>query len=433
MIFRNKKFCSFGLVLFFLLFVFFAHSYAVELAGSYSLIKDSDGTTPLKNASVVITFKGKNSGSISLLAERPGEVVEDIGKYSINGKLITITFNEMEWEAKKKPFVFDGCTLTLPFKALSGSPGPGTSAWIKNDAGCSGKDTNSLTQDKASNLMSDDLDKKAAQNEKIDKDSDNNKALKDDKSSTDNENSKETCEQCKYIKCIKSFIKLREAYIKEFQKAATEKNWGNIEKEGEDFFDLSALISPEAKKEAIDEFNKQRVDFWSEFRTRIDRKLVEDVKKNCRIDVTGSLTAKTDPLFCQIDESSMKEVEKALPCKELYEASRIHESYHKTRCMERAEKLKENKGPFIPTARGEVKEDMEAYAQQIKILKVLLEKITKTKNGCWRCGKTQEIYPDKKECNINCPNVRLGGNIMFKCFKINTPDGEHVMKIGDQF
>ncbi len=104
-----------------------------------------------------------------------------------------------------------------------------------------------------------------------------------------------------------------------------------------------------------------------------------------------------------------------------------------TRCWERAKKLKDGKGPYIPTVRGEVSEEVEAYRQEIAVLRELLKEITETKQGCWRCGKTQEVFETAPACTAKCPRVSLGGSVMFQCFKINTPDGGHQMRPGDQF
>jgi len=64
-------------------------------------------------------------------AVQPGETVTDTGTFSVSGGNITINFKELEWKAAGQPFQLDGCNLTLPFKALGGSEGPGTSAWLK--------------------------------------------------------------------------------------------------------------------------------------------------------------------------------------------------------------------------------------------------------------------------------------------------------------
>jgi len=106
------------------------------LDGTYVLVRDSDGSKPVAGATVTLRFKGGARGALSLVAARPGTTVTDAGSYVTRNGRITITFKEMVWEADRQPFAFDGCTLTLPFKALSGSPGPGNSVWQRTEARC---------------------------------------------------------------------------------------------------------------------------------------------------------------------------------------------------------------------------------------------------------------------------------------------------------
>jgi hypothetical protein len=108
-----------------------------SIEGTYMLVKDSDGTAPKNAAVVTISFKGSNTGTVSMAAIQPGETVTDEGTFTVNGSNITIKFKEMEWEATGQPFKLDGCNLTLPFKALGGSKGTGTSTWMKKSPSCS--------------------------------------------------------------------------------------------------------------------------------------------------------------------------------------------------------------------------------------------------------------------------------------------------------
>ena len=106
------------------------------IAGAFLFERDSDGATPKADASVLLTFKGNERGTIALAAVQPGETVTDTGTYSIRKGRITIQFREMVWEAKAQPFTLDACTLTLPFKAIGSTPGPGTSTWRRQDEAC---------------------------------------------------------------------------------------------------------------------------------------------------------------------------------------------------------------------------------------------------------------------------------------------------------
>jgi hypothetical protein len=124
---------------------------------------------------------------------------------------------------------------------------------------------------------------------------------------------------------------------------------------------------------------------------------------------------------CNIDQQSIDSAIKAIPCAEIARFMYYHETYHFTQCRERLKK----KMVGVLTARGEVREDIAAYTQEIQQLKDLLARASKSsKGGCWRCGKTQVVYPTAPECNEKCEKVRLGGSIMFKCWKLNEK-GEH--------
>lgn len=123
-----------------------ASAVAQSIEGVYVHVRDSDGTKPKPRATVTLTFKGGATGSLEVLATQPGETVTDTGSYGVRNNLITIHFKEMEWEANRQPFQFDGCTLTLPFKALGGSAGAGTSVWLKKDPKCGGQTPNIQAQ-----------------------------------------------------------------------------------------------------------------------------------------------------------------------------------------------------------------------------------------------------------------------------------------------
>ncbi|HWX53650.1 MAG TPA: hypothetical protein VN176_03565 [Verrucomicrobiae bacterium] len=114
-------------------------SLAQQIAGTYVLLGDSDGTKPTTGARLQLTFTGATAGPVRLFAVRPGETVHDTGSYSTAGHQITIHFKEVDWAADRQPYAFDGCTLTLPFMAVSAASGPGTSVWQREDPKCSGQ------------------------------------------------------------------------------------------------------------------------------------------------------------------------------------------------------------------------------------------------------------------------------------------------------
>jgi len=108
--------------------------HAQSIDGIYTLIGDSDGTKVVKGAMVTLTISGSPSGSLAMSAIKPGETVTDSGTFKIRNGKITLSFNEMEWEATNAPYSLNGNILTLPFKALGGE-GPGTSTWKRLGGG----------------------------------------------------------------------------------------------------------------------------------------------------------------------------------------------------------------------------------------------------------------------------------------------------------
>ena len=137
----------------------------------------------------------------------------------------------------------------------------------------------------------------------------------------------------------------------------------------------------------------------------------------------------TDSTYCNIDQESVDTAIQAIPCAEIARDMYDHETYHLTQCLERLKK----KMVGVLTARGEAREDVAAYTQEIQQLKDLLARASKSsKGGCWRCGKTQVVYPSAQECDQQCEKVRPGGSVMFKCWKLNEK-GERILTPGGRF
>ncbi|MCJ7546754.1 MAG: lipocalin family protein [Deltaproteobacteria bacterium] len=402
-------------------FVFFSLMlcavFAASLKGTYTLVGDSDGTTLKKGAVATITFKGANTGTVSMQAKQPGETVVDTGTFSVSGSTITIQFNELDWRAEKQPFQLDDCTLVLPFRALGFTEGPGTSTWIRKDPACS-KDIATKRQALSGPSAGTDSDKQAA-------------SEGGDQGPLTGLEGKESCAQCKYIPCIKSLIGQKEAMVKALKTIAAERDWGSLEdapQEGRDYVNI-ATMSKEASDYAINALNAERGALTSDLDGRIDSEITTGVKKNCPFSADGVIMMQANSTVCNIDQQSIDSAIKAIPCAEIARFMYYHETYHYTQCRERLKK----KMVGVLTARGEAREDVAAYALEIQQLKDLLAEASKSsKGGCWRCGKTQVVYPSAPVCNEKCEKVRLGGSIMFKCWKLNEK-GEHILTPGNRF
>ena len=98
-------------------------------AGTYRLIKDSNGTTPKTGAVISLKF---SVGKLFLRAAMPGKTVTDSGTYRISGNRITVRFRQFPFKCTSAAYSIADGKLKLPFKVLSG--GSGHSLWQKESA-----------------------------------------------------------------------------------------------------------------------------------------------------------------------------------------------------------------------------------------------------------------------------------------------------------
>ncbi len=108
---------------------------AQSLLGTWVWNRDSDGQTPVKGA--VITMLLKPQGLVDFSAFRPGEEVEDHGRWSAaaatpGGGKISLELPEMGIKVEGKPYILKGDALTLPFTIINQVPG--TSEWRRQEA-----------------------------------------------------------------------------------------------------------------------------------------------------------------------------------------------------------------------------------------------------------------------------------------------------------
>ncbi len=384
--------------LFFLL-LFLAYAtpvFAQTLAGNYLLQGDSDGTVPKQNAVIVLTAQGGNTGTLFVKAVQPGQTLEDRGTYAIKDDAITIHFEELEWQVDTQPFSFDGCALILPFKALSGSPGPGTSTWIKQDSACEGQQTTTLEQAQTSD----------AEHSSATAASEDSVALADDSpndppAATPSSDEKESCQQCKYVPCIKSILQQKEEIVAALKAIGEQRKWGDLTESADDYFDLNTLDTQEKRRQVVQMLNQDRAKLWEQIYARLNPETSQQIRAQCGMPGGGDIAMLTDPLTCQISEESIQATKAAMPCKDLAEISYIHETYHRTKCLERM-----NNGISVLTPRGEAREEIAAYSQSITFLKDLLKQ---AESKClWLCRCNQERYETPVDCDKYCPHARLG-------------------------
>lgn len=393
---------------------------AAGIDGTYLHARDSDGTTPKKNATVSITFK-PGAGGVSMRAVQPGETVTDSGSYSLAGDKITIRFREMEWEANRQGFAFDGCTLTLPFKALAGSPGAGTSKWLKQSPECAQKVSNAasppagaLAAPRSAQAAGDTVLAAAPKQPAA--------PLQTPKPLPTS--SRPTCERCDHVPCIKAMIaqkeKLRDIY-------------GRLAKKYAKFYTAVANDGTRTPIATIDRVVWDRssggrigglADLLERHKVFMDE--VENVTAEapappeCHIDESLGREMSTNPFTCET--KAAPGVEAALPCRELWHSVVRHEALHSQEC-EKRRTGGENHGPTYVTPYGLAKEEMAAYAQEIGELTELLKR---AENTCWftcRCGGKK--YRSAQDCKDNCRvGLNCPASAANSCMAPNGPDGE---------
>ncbi|MCJ7663231.1 MAG: hypothetical protein MUO24_03210 [Desulfobacterales bacterium] len=421
-----------GTVFFFFVLAYTTPVLAKAIAGSYLLIGDSDGTVPKKKAVITLTFKGGNEGTLAVKATQPGETLEDTGTYAIAGNSITMRFKELEWQAENQPFTFDGCTLVLPFKALSGTPGPGTSTWVKKDAACKKLEATAQQHEQPApqeNTSATSKSEQPASTSESEQPTSNNEDTADNPpEQPPTESGKKTCEECKYVPCIKSIIKQKKAIVAALNTIAEQHKWGSLdEPTSNDFFDLNSLDTPEKRWQAIKMLNEDHDKLWNKVGQLLDPALAKELKENCKIAGTGVLSMDTNPLTCIIDPESKEAVEAAMPCEALAKISYIHETYHVTKCEERHDK---HLGAIFKQ-RGETREEVEAYTQSIALLSDLLQK---AEDKClWLCRCNQQRYESAAACSQNCPHAQLGVCHAPTCLELDPKTQEWIPGKGRAF
>ncbi len=364
------------------------------LQGTYVLVRDSDGTVPKKGAVVTLSFKGGNSGTLSMSAVQPGEQVADTGKYSAQAGLITIEFKEMEWEAAKQPFALAGCTLTLPFKALDGTPGPGTSTWQKQAPGCSqaGAAAQSSSALNAGSMPAQQSQTSPPANQAAPKRDQASKA------NASSQGKKESCATCTYVPCIKALIQ---------QKQALQEIYGKMAAEYGKFYFQTDASGNRVPVDSLDSSSMSLEDKaylfklyanYAEKETEMTAGI--EVPHECGFEESTGVEIGTGTLTCQMDNAAAARFEEAMPCPELYTIALSHEAVHIQACQKRQHGGSKG-GPILLTPVGKAKEEIAAYQIEIKMLNDLLKKAESDCHFTCRC--TGERFKTSLECQHNCP------------------------------
>jgi len=396
---------------------------AQNIAGTYFLVKDSDGQVPKQNAMVRITFRAP--GVLSMSAEQPGEKVTDTGTYSVRGNLITLHFKELVWAANRQPFTLDGCTLTLPFMALKDTTAPGSSIWEKQGcttgrsaakaAGESGSGTQAnaaAASGSAAKGQSGRSSSASAQvaggpqpaapadrkNSEPAPNSDNSRsANRNAKQINVNKSKKPSCSACDYVPCIRESIE---------QKKKLKEVYGRLANEfGKFYFQTNA----KGEREPVDTINGgtaglEGFEYLLKVHASYTAKENEwtssiEAPPSCHYDGSLNLQLATHAFNCQLDVPAATALESAVPCHELYDLAMEHEQIHINACLSRKDKGKP-RGDLLITPAGKAKEEMAAYDMEITKLTDLLHAAEAKCRFTCRC--TGERFSTSAECQANC-------------------------------
>ncbi|MBZ5525928.1 MAG: hypothetical protein LAP21_27200 [Acidobacteriia bacterium] len=424
----SRKICGSFLIRLALMSAVFASftsdALAQNIAGTYSLVKDSDGQVPKKNANVTITFRGP--GALSMSAVQPGETVTDTGTYSVRGNLITLHFKELVWAASRQPFTLEGCTLTLPFMALKDTGVPGSSIWQKqgcstdrsadkaaggpgsgtqsNAAAASGSSAKGQSgRGSSSSAQMADGSKSAGQAGR------NNSAPPPGKNNPGNasgnakqidigKSKKPSCLACEYVPCIRESIE---------QKKKLKEVYGRLVAEfGKFYFQTNA----KGEREPVDTINGGATSLEDfQYLLKVHASYTEkenewtstiEAPPSCHYDSSLNLQLSTHAFNCQLDVAAANVLESAVPCHELYDLAIAHEQVHINACLGRKDKGKP-RGDLLITPAGKAREEMAAYDMEIAKLTDLLHAAEAKCRFTCRC--TGERFSTSAECQANCP------------------------------
>jgi hypothetical protein len=390
--------------------------------GTYVHVRDSDGTTPKPNAMVSITLKPGKTGEISMRAVQPGETVTDSGSYSVSGNAITLRFREMEWQAQRQAFSFDGCALVLPFKALSATSGPGSSTWLKQAPGCEGKtaatSTPALAATGAQKPGYAATDAGVATAPKEPK----TPAAARATPASVPKSTKPPCD-CTYADCVKAMIE-----HKRQMKAVYERLTSKYAK----FYTAVGDDGTRTPMETVDSavWAKSKEGGVAGFLDVVERLniFVKDASDQtdkvgappaCGIDPNQNLSMWTHAINCETHYSPA--VEAALPCNDLWNSAVRHEALHSARCEAR-KTAGEKHGRVYITPYGLAREEMAAYDQEIGELTALYNRIEHCKYTCRSDGRK---YATPQACREHCRNgLARAFTAANSCMVPDGPDGK---------
>lgn len=129
---------------------------ADDISGTYTLVQDSDGSTPKDGVTVTLTL---DNGTLSVRAVSADDELTDTGTYSIRDGRMTITFEGQGISATDQPYTLTGDTLEIPVMMFG--EGEGSSTWQRS-GGQAARPTSEPAKSVKSDWSRADLSKDAA-------------------------------------------------------------------------------------------------------------------------------------------------------------------------------------------------------------------------------------------------------------------------------
>jgi len=211
----------------------------------------------------------------------------------------------------------------------------------------------------------------------------------------------ETCDACKHLACLKDKLQNLSEWIA---------GYGNLKaqlavKVPQAFFDLTGMTQPERIAA------RALVASQSDEYGREVKKMEHDLTMSA-CGPTGSVTADTDPITCEINQASVDNGRSHAVCRELGERFQAHEDFHRAVCLKRNETTytvppdTDKRYGILMTMAGLAAEEMAAHQRDIDAIKPIVDKLQK------HCGNFR-FPPVSLRCvNVDAPGAHIETEIL---------------------
>jgi hypothetical protein len=208
----------------------------------------------------------------------------------------------------------------------------------------------------------------------------------------------DSCDQCKYLKCLKSTVERKQNLIQVYQGLQNFWQSRNLDANGKPLAEFSTANVAESQRAAV---IQAYIEQLSEF-AKMEKARTEEVPppEGCGYPNDPSKIAEPGTNILTCETTGVVEARAQQPCKELADLIAQHEGVHQQACEKRKAVGK------LLTPAGKAADEIAAYQVEIAAINKIIEKLKK------KCGKTafNDITVD---CVIKTPrcSVRSGEKI----------------------